>query len=60
MLKASKIIAIDIDSEKLEFSKQFGATHTINSIDNNPIDEIIDLTNGGVDYAFDAIGKKLQ
>ena len=45
--------------EKLEFSKQFGATHTINSIENNPIDEIIDLTNGGVDYAFDAIGKKI-
>ncbi len=59
LLNASKIIAIDIDSEKLEFSKQFGATHTINSIENNPIDEIIDLTNGGVDYAFDAIGKKI-
>tara|TARA_B100000941_G_scaffold286611_1_gene260483 strand:- start:10325 stop:11383 length:1059 start_codon:yes stop_codon:yes gene_type:complete len=58
LMKASKIIAVDIDNKKLEFSKQFGVTHTINSLENNPINEIIELTDGGVDYAFDAIGKK--
>ena len=57
--EAAKIIAIDIDNEKLEFSKKFGATHTINSLQSDPIKEIHDLTNGGVDYAFDAIGKQI-
>ena len=28
---ASKIIAVDIDDEKLEMAKAMGATHTINS-----------------------------
>ncbi len=59
LLKASKVIAIDIDNEKLEFSKKFGATHTINSMENDSMNQIYDLTNGGVDFAFDAIGKKV-
>jgi Zn-dependent alcohol dehydrogenase len=55
-LKANPIIAIDIQEEKLEFSKKFGATHTINSKITNPVEEIQKLTNGGADFVFDMVG----
>jgi len=33
---AEKIIAVDLLPKKLEFAKQFGATHTVNSKETNP------------------------
>ena len=58
MAKAGRIIAIDINADKFELAKQFGATDTINPNDHSdPIqDVIVDLTNGGVDYSFECIG----
>ena len=59
ILKADPIIVVDIDDEKLKFAKEFGATHTINSSNLDPVKEIVEMTNGGVDFAFDAIGLKI-
>ncbi len=59
ILKASTIIAIDLDDSKLDFAKQFGATHIVNAKEKSPIEEIIDISKGGVDFAFDAIGKQI-
>ena len=59
ILEAFPIIAVDIDDSKLDFSKKFGATHTINSLKTDPINEIHEITSGGVEYAFDAIGLKI-
>jgi Zn-dependent alcohol dehydrogenase len=57
ILEAYPVIAVDLSDEKLEFARGFGATHTINASGNaDPVAEIRDITNGGVDYAFDAIG----
>ena len=57
---ASTIIAVDLDDTKLEWAKDFGATHTINSSgkDNEAvIEEIRELTGGhGVDVAIEAVG----
>ena len=54
---AEPIIAIDILNNKLELGKQFGATHTINSSQVDPVMAIQDLTEGqGVHYAFEAVG----
>jgi Zn-dependent alcohol dehydrogenase len=55
-LKANPIIAIDLDDEKLEFSKKFGATHTVNSKKNDPIVTIKEISKAGVDYVFDMVG----
>ncbi len=59
---ANPIIALDISDEKLEFSKQFGVTHAINSRkhDFSEIIEIIQQLVGkeGLDYAFDTSGRK--
>lgn len=53
-----KIIMIDLDDNRLEMSKQFGATHTINSKDPEAaIKQILELTDGiGVDVAMEAVG----
>ena len=58
MLNAYPIIAVDIVDAKLSFAKEFGATHTINSLNEDPIQKIHEITNGGSDFAFDAIGVK--
>ena len=68
---AYPIIAIDLDDEKLEFAKRFGATHTINASDTDPIAAVHELTQNesevsiagrpvsGADFAFDCIGLKV-
>ncbi len=54
---ASTIIAVDIDDTKLEWAKNFGATHTVNSSQEDPVEKIRELTGGnGVDVAIEAIG----
>ena len=57
---AHTIIAIDLDQRKLEWAKEFGATHTINSSDmdsSQVIEAVQRLTGGnGVDVAIEAIG----
>ncbi len=54
---ATTIIAVDIDPRKLEWSKGFGATHTVNASEGDPVEEIKRITDGfGVAYAFEAVG----
>jgi len=48
-----QIIAIDLSDDKLKLAKQLGATHTVNAGDDNALDEVRDLSNGGCDYAFE-------
>ena len=55
---AGMIIAIDMVDSKLELAKSVGATHTINASSGNAVGEVIELTKGGVDYSFEAIGLK--
>lgn len=51
------VIAVDISEKKLERSKQFGATHTINARTvENVGKEVKKLTGGGADIAIEAIG----
>jgi S-(hydroxymethyl)mycothiol dehydrogenase len=55
---AHTIIGVDVDDRKLEWAKQFGATHTINSRQTDPVQAIRDLTGGnGVNVAIEAVGK---
>jgi len=55
---AEKIIAVDMEDKKLAFAQTFGATHTINpKTDGDPVAKVLELTGGGVDYAFECIGR---
>jgi len=55
---ARTIIAVDIDDRKLEWAKNFGATHTVNSRSQNAVEAIQALTEGnGADVVIDAVGR---
>ena len=56
LASASKIIAIDKMDMKLDMAVEMGATHTVNADREDPVGRILDLTGGGVDYAFEVIG----
>lgn len=55
---AGRIIAIDQVTEKLELAKHFGATDVIDASQTDAVQAIMDMTKGGVDHAFEAIGLK--
>jgi Zn-dependent alcohol dehydrogenase len=55
-LGADPIIAVDLSDEKLAFARKFGATIGVNASKDDPVTKVRELTNGGVDFAFDAIG----
>jgi Zn-dependent alcohol dehydrogenase len=56
MSGAAKIIAVDVLPQKLEWAKRFGATHVIDSSKDDPVAAIKDLTGGGADFTFEAVG----
>jgi alcohol dehydrogenase len=53
---AEKIVAIDLSNEKLGLASQLGATHTVNATDADHVQQVRDITGGGVDFAFDLAG----
>ena len=54
---AHTIIAVDIDDRKLEWARDFGATHTVNASKTEAVEAIRELTGGhGVNLAIDAVG----
>lgn len=55
---ATTVIAVDIVDSRLEFAKTVGATHTINSKNEDPVARIKEITGGGADFALDTTGNK--
>src|SRR5215469_12546801 len=53
---ADPIIAVDLVDRKLQFAREFGATHGINASDTDPVNAIWAINPGGVDFALDAVG----
>src|SRR5215212_5666691 len=55
---ANPIIAVDIDPRKLSWAEEFGATHTVDSRDTDPVEAIRALTDGnGADVCVEAVGR---
>ena len=55
---ARTIVAVDLDPRKLETARQFGATHTVNSREQDPVEAIKAATGGfGADVVIDAVGR---
>jgi aryl-alcohol dehydrogenase len=52
----TKIIGVDIIDERLKLAQDFGATHVINSARANAVDEIRNLTGGGIEYTLECTG----
>jgi len=58
LFECAKVIAIDVSADKLVLAASFGATHTINAMQADPVSEILAYTSGlGVDYAVEASGQ---
>ena len=54
---ASQIIGVDVFDSKLEMARRVGATHVVNSKNDDPVKAVRALTRGaGVDHAFEAVG----
>ncbi|GAA4105669.1 Zn-dependent alcohol dehydrogenase [Enteractinococcus coprophilus] len=57
LASAGKIISIDVNQESLDAAQAFGATHTINSAETDPVAAVQELTGGyGVRTVFDVVG----
>ncbi|WP_116244617.1 S-(hydroxymethyl)mycothiol dehydrogenase [Nocardiopsis sp. FIRDI 009] len=55
---AARIIAVDLEERKLDWARGFGATHTVNARDTDPVAAIRELTGGfGADVVIDAVGR---
>jgi S-(hydroxymethyl)mycothiol dehydrogenase len=55
---ARTIIAVDRDPKKLEWAKDFGATHTVDASKEDPVARIQELTDGnGADVCIEAVGR---
>jgi alcohol dehydrogenase len=59
---ARQVIAADIAEDKLELAKAMGATHVVNSKDADAVQQVKDISGGGVDIAaeFAGVGPALE
>ncbi|MBV8889489.1 MAG: Zn-dependent alcohol dehydrogenase [Alphaproteobacteria bacterium] len=55
---AERIIAIDTIASKLELARELGATDTLNASNADPVEQVREMTKGGVHYSFEALGTK--
>ncbi|MGI9424330.1 MAG: zinc-dependent alcohol dehydrogenase family protein [Hyphomicrobiaceae bacterium] len=53
---AQQIIAVDVNDNKLALASELGATHTFNTSNPDAISEILELTNGGLEFVFEVAG----
>jgi S-(hydroxymethyl)glutathione dehydrogenase/alcohol dehydrogenase len=53
---AGRIIALDTVASKLDLAARLGATDVVNAAAGNPVPSVVEMTSGGVDHAFEAIG----
>lgn len=55
-LGARPLIAVDVSRDKLDFATRFGATTLINANEEDPVERVKEITGGGADFVFDAVG----
>ncbi|MGY6499525.1 MAG: Zn-dependent alcohol dehydrogenase [Acidimicrobiales bacterium] len=56
---ASRIIAVDMLESKLDLARDFGATDTVDASTGDAVQQVMELSGGGVHYSFEAIGLKV-
>lgn len=55
---ANPIIAIDQFEDKLRLAREIGATHTVNIKEQDAIEAIKEITDGGGEYVFESVGSE--
>jgi S-(hydroxymethyl)glutathione dehydrogenase / alcohol dehydrogenase len=57
LMGAARVIAVDVFDQKLEWSREFGATHLVNSSKEDAVARVREICGrGGADYAIEAVG----
>ncbi|WP_055336716.1 S-(hydroxymethyl)glutathione dehydrogenase/class III alcohol dehydrogenase [Ralstonia solanacearum] len=57
MVGANKIVGVDLNPDRESMARKFGMTHFVNPKEvENVVDHIVQITDGGADYAFECIG----
>lgn len=57
-LRGAKVIAVDVDDQKLDLARRLGARYTINSLKEDLHERIIEITAGcGADVIIEAVGR---
>src|SRR5215218_10262724 len=54
---AHPVIAIDVDPVKLELARRVGATHVVDASEEDVVDRVLQLADGGVPWKIDAVGR---
>ena len=54
---ATTIVAVDVVPSKLELARELGATQTVDASAGDPVEAVRELVPGGVDHAFEALGR---
>jgi S-(hydroxymethyl)glutathione dehydrogenase/alcohol dehydrogenase len=57
LCNALPIVAVDAQAVKEKAARQFGATHFVNSTLTDPVRAVREITDGGADYVFEAVGR---
>lgn len=55
---AYPIVAVDRLDGKLRLARDVGATHTVNVVQDDPVEAIMEVTQGGAVYAFECVGSE--
>ncbi|MFN0094183.1 MAG: Zn-dependent alcohol dehydrogenase [Dehalococcoidia bacterium] len=55
---AGMVIAVDMVESKLATARTMGATHVVDASSGDPVAKIREITGGGVEFSFEAIGNK--
>jgi Zn-dependent alcohol dehydrogenase len=55
---ASEIIGIDVNEAKFPMASELGCTRTLSALDPTLVQAVKDITQGGVDFAFEISGSK--
>lgn len=53
---ATTIVAVDLHQHRLDLALELGATHVLRGDDPDLVAEVVDVSGGGVQYAFDTTG----
>ena len=56
---AARVIAVDTNPAKLQLATKLGATDLVNPNDGDPVEQVKELTKGGVHHAIECLGLKI-
>ena len=55
---AGKVIAIDPLKEKRDLAEVLGATHSVDAMADDAVEQVVKITGGGVHHAIEAVGRQ--